>query len=138
MQSLLVDANIIIDLFTDNPRWGDWSQVALDQYSTTHKLCINAVVYAEISIAFARIEELEEAVAEVGFQLRPIPREALFLAGKAFLQYRRARGSRPSPLPDFFIGAHAAVEGMPVLTRDAARFKTYFPWLDVIHPGRST
>ncbi|NKB70507.1 MAG: PIN domain-containing protein [Candidatus Latescibacteria bacterium] len=135
MQPLLVDANIIIDLFTDDPRWGAWSQAALDQYSATHNLCINAVVYAEISIGFARIEELEQAIIEMGLPLRPIPREALFLAGKTFLQYRRAGGDRQSPLPDFFIGAHAAVETMPLLTRDAARFKTYFPALKVIHPA---
>ena len=111
------------------------SPSTLERCSATHVLCINPVVYSEISIGFARIEELEEAIAEAGFLLRPIPREALFLAGKAFLKYRRAGGRKHSPLPDFYIGAHAAVEGMELLTRDAPRFRTYFPTVELISPA---
>ena len=134
MKALLVDSNVILDLFTDDPIWGNWSESTLDRHSATHALCINPIVYSEISIGFARIEELEEAMGEAGFQLRPIPREALFLAGKAFLKYRRVEGRKNSPLPDFYIGAHAAVEGMELLTRDAARFQTYFPTVELISP----
>lgn len=134
MLGLLVDSNILLDVFTDDPVWGNWSESTLDRYSATHSLYINSVVYSEISIGFARIEELEEVLAEGGIAMRPIPKEALFLAGKVFLQYRRAKGNKRSPLPDFYIGAHAAVEGMALLTRDASRFQSYFPSVDVISP----
>ena len=134
MKGLLVDSNVILDVFSDDPAWGDWSESMLDQYSVTHVLYINPVVYSEVSIGFARIEELEEAIEKAGFQMRRIPREALFLAGKAFLKYRRAEGRKMSPLPDFYIGAHAAVEGMELLTRDRARFQTYFPTVEIISP----
>lgn len=106
----------------------------LARYSGTHSLYINSVIYSEISIGFARIEELEEVLAEGGIAMHPIPKEALFLAGKVFLQYRRAKGNKRSPLPDFYIGAHAAVAGMALLTRDVARFQSYFPSVDVISP----
>ena len=134
MKGLLVDSNVILDVFSDDPAWGDWSESMLDQHSVTHVLYINPVVYSEVSIGFARIEELEEAIEKAGFQMRRIPREALFLAGKAFLKYRRAEGRKTSPLPDFYIGAHAAVEGMELLTRDRARFQTYFPTVEIISP----
>ena len=136
MRDLLVDSNVILDVFTDDPVWGDWSESMLDTYSITHSIYINPIIYSEISIGFARIEELEEIVEDSDFQMRQIPREALFLAGKAFLQYRRAKGSKRSPLPDFYIGAHAAVEDMILLTRDVPRFQTYFPSIEVIHPER--
>ena len=136
MQGLLVDSNIILDLITDDPVWAEGSESALGQYYTTHALCINPIIYAEISIGFARIEEVEKIIEESGFTVLPIPREALFLAGKVFLQYRRAKGSKHSPLPDFYIGAHAAVESLPLLTRDTARYRTYFPSVELINPHR--
>ena len=136
MQDLLVDSNVILDVFTDDPLWGDWSESMLDRYSVSHSIYINPIIYSEISIGFARIEELEEIIGNSGFQMRRIPREALFLAGKVFLQYRRAKGFKRSPLPDFYIGAHAAVEGMALLSRDVPRFQTYFPSIEVICPER--
>ena len=137
MTGLLVDANVILDVFEDDPVWADWSEAMLQRYQVTHVLYINPVVYAEVSIGFERIEEAEAALNGSGFQMRQIPREALFLAGKAFLAYRKRRGSRTSPLPDFFIGAHAAVECLDLLTRDAPRFKTYFPTVKLISPDRT-
>ena len=134
MSALLVDSNILLDMFTDDLVWSEWSESMLARYSGTHSLYINSVIYSEISIGFARIEELEEVLAEGGIAMHPIPKEALFLAGKVFLQYRRAKGNKRSPLPDFYIGAHAAVAGMALLTRDVARFHSYFPSVDVISP----
>jgi predicted nucleic acid-binding protein len=134
MSALLVDSNILLDMFTDDLVWSEWSESMLARYSGTHSLYINSVIYSEISIGFARIEELEEVLAEGGIAMHPIPKEALFLAGKVFLQYRRAKGNKRSPLPDFYIGAHAAVAGMALLTRDVARFQSYFPSVDVISP----
>jgi len=134
VQDLLVDSNVILDIFTDDPVWADWSESTLDRYSVTHSIYINPIIYSEISIGFSRIEELEEIVEDSGLQVRQIPKEALFLAGKVFLSYRRAKGSKRSPLPDFYIGAHAAVEGMALLTRDVARFQTYFPSIEIVHP----
>ena len=134
MTGLLVDANVILDIFEDDPQWADWSEAMLHRCSATHVLCINPIIYAEVSIGFERIEELESAIVGCGFQMRPIPKEALFLAGKAFLAYKKRRGVKTSPLPDFFIGAHAAVEGLELLTRDLSRFKTYFPTVRRICP----
>ena len=134
MSALLVDSNILLDMFTDDLVWSEWSESMLARYSGTHSLYINSVIYSEISIGFARIEELEEVLAEGGIAMHPIQKEALFLAGKVFLQYRRAKGNKRSPLPDFYIGAHAAVAGMALLTRDVARFQSYFPSVDVISP----
>ncbi len=134
MPGFLVDSNILLDVFTEDPVWSNWSESMLDRCSETHSLYINPVVYSEISIGFVRIEELEAVLHESGIALRPVPKEALFLAGKVFLKYRRAKGDKRSPLPDFYIGAHAAVESMGLLTRDAARFRTYFPSLEIICP----
>lgn len=134
MQGLLVDSNVILDVLTDDPVWADWSESALDRYSVTHSIYINPIIYSEISIGFSRIEELEVIVEESGLQMRQVPKEALFLAGKVFLQYRRAKGNKRSTLPDFYIGAHAAVEGMALLTRDVSRFRTNFPSIEMIHP----
>jgi predicted nucleic acid-binding protein len=134
MSGVLVDSNIILDLVTDDPNWGDWSEEMLRYYAKTGPLFINDVVYAEISIGFRRIEELDEMLSHGSFAHLPMPREALFLAGKVFLGYRRSGGTRTSPLPDFFIGAHAAVSGYPLLTRDRARYRTYFPTLTLIAP----
>jgi len=134
-EEILVDANVVLDIFTDDPIWFDWSESILNRYSLTHILCINSIVYAEVSVGFEHIEELEEAINKSGFQLLPIPKEALFLAGKAFIKYRKEyKGTKLSPLPDFFIGVHAEVAGLKLMTRDTRRFKTYFPKVTLISP----
>ena len=130
----LVDANVLIDIATDDPAWGAWSQTALARAGRVGNLVINPIVYAEVSIAFDRIEALDDVLPEAVFRREDLPWEASFLAGKAFHAYRRRGGTRTLPLPDFFIGAHAAVRGYRLLTRDAARFGTYFPKLDLIAP----
>ena len=131
---LLVDTNVILDVVEDDPDWADWSQARLDAGALQSTLLINSVIYAELSIAYRRIEELEAMLGTGGFLMEPIPREALFLAGKVFQQYRDRGGTRTGVLPDFFIGAHAAVAGIPLLTRDPRRYRSYFPGLDIIHP----
>jgi len=135
---ILVDTNVLLDVVQDDPVWADWSQRQLDAASLKGSICINPVIYAELSIAFARIEELEAVVADGGIELEEIPREALFLAGKVFLRYRqRSRAAvKRSVLPDFFIGAHAAVCGVPILTRDVGRYRYYFPTVELISPRR--
>ena len=137
MSDALADSSVILDVLTDDPQWADWSQAALNRWGTSGKLYINAVIYAEVSVGFARIEELEAALTGCGLAMLPIPREALFLAGKAFVQYRRRSGARQSPLPDFFIGAHAAVAGLPLVTRDPARVRTCFPRVELVAPLQS-
>jgi predicted nucleic acid-binding protein len=131
---LLVDTNVLVDVLQDDPQWAGWSIGQLRAQAKIHDLVINPVVYAEMSLSFSTLEALDRAVATMKLMLREIPRPALFLAGKAYAQYRRRGGSRAQVLPDFFIGAHAAVEGWPLLTRDASRFRTYFPSLDVVAP----
>jgi predicted nucleic acid-binding protein len=131
---LLVDTNVILDVISNDPQWAAWSQAQLDAASLKSTLLINPVIYAELSIAYERIEELESLVERAGFRLDPVPREALFLAGRVFLQYRKRRGTKTGVLPDFFIGAHAAVAGIPLLTRDVGRYTTYFPSLKLITP----
>jgi predicted nucleic acid-binding protein len=131
---LLVDTNVILDVIQDDPKWAAWSQAQLDSAAIKDVLIINPVIYAELSLAFRRIEELEAMLDRAAFRVDPIPREALFLAGKAFLQYRRRGGSKTGVLPDFFIGAHAAIADMALLTRDTARYQTYFPTLELISP----
>ena len=131
---VLLDTNVILDVVQDDPVWGEWSQGQLDAWAARDELAINAVIYAELSIAYARIEELEDTVHSAGLRFLEIPREALFLAGKAFLAYRKHGGTRTGVLPDFFIGAHAAVMGLPLLTREAARYRTYFPRVALITP----
>ncbi len=133
---VLVDTNVLLDVLQDDPRWADWSQQQLESARLSDRLAINSVVYSELSIAFARIEELEAVIAEGSISVEAIPREALFLAGKVFLRYRRARGGRAGVLPDFFIGAHAAVMQWPLLTRDVRRYRRYFPTLKLIAPDR--
>jgi len=135
---ILVDTNVLLDVVLDDASWADWSQRQLDAASLRGAICINPVIYAELSMAFARIEELEAVVEEGGLEVQQIPREALFLAGKAFLHYRRrSRASvKRSVLPDFFIGAHAAVRGLPILTRDIGQYRTYFPTVELISPER--
>jgi len=133
---ILVDTNVLLDLVGNDPLWADWSQHQLEAASLQTTLCINAVIYAELSIAFRRIEELEGMLGQAELRLEPIPREALFLAGKTFVDYRKRRGTKTGVLPDFFIGAHAAVAGWPLLTRDAKRYAAYFPTLELITPPR--
>lgn len=132
---ILVDTNVLLDVVQDDPQWGDWSQAQLEAHSLTDSLVINAVIYSELSVAFERIEELEVVIAVAALSVEPIPREALFLAGKVFLNYRRRRGSRHSVLSDFYIGAHAAVRGYPILTRDTGRYRSYYPTVRLITPS---
>ena len=134
MKDVLVDSSVILDVFLDDPEWGDWSEGVLSKLSGMHSLCINPIIYTAISIGFERIEELEEVVAVCGLKMVPIPKEALFLAGKVYLRYRKGKGKKVAPLPDFFIGAHAAVEGLELVTRDVRRIKTYFPSVKIISP----
>ena len=134
MSDFLVDSNVILDIFLDDPNWVDWAEATLDQYSHTGLLFINPIVYTEVSIGFKRIEELESAIQRAGFQMLSIPKEALFLAGKVFLQYRRRKGTKSSPLPDFYIGAQAAVMNLDIITRDVGRYRTYFPTVRLITP----
>ena len=134
MRGILVDSNIILDVFLDDPNWAEWSESKLAKLSLTTKLFINSVVYSEVSIGFQRIEELEFALNQSGFQMLEIPKEALFLAGKAYLTYRKNKGRKRSPLPDFYIGAQAAILKMDLLTRDPSRYRTYFPTVQLITP----
>jgi len=131
---LLVDTNVLVDVLEDEPQWADWSLAQLRAQAQLHVLAINPVIYAELSLAFTSAEALDDAVTGLQLKLLELPRPALFLAGKAFAQYRRRGGKRPNVLADFFIGAHAAVLGCPVLTRDAARYKSYFPSVKLITP----
>jgi predicted nucleic acid-binding protein len=131
---VLVDSNVILDVFTQDPRWFDRSAAVLARMAGDHELIVNPIVYAEVAVGFERIEELDAALPGESFRREPLPWEAAFLAGKCFVRYRRAGGSRRAPLPDFYIGAHAAVRGIPLLTRDAARYRTYFPRLELILP----
>jgi len=133
---ILVDTNVLLDVVQDDPTWAEWSQRQLDVASLGGLLYVNPVIYAELSMAFARIEELEAVVADGELELEEIPREALFLAGKVFLRYRqRSRaGTKRNVLPDFFIGAHAAVRGWSILTRDVNRYRSYFPTVPLISP----
>lgn len=134
MLDVLVDSNVILDIVEDDPEWYEWSFKILSQYSETHQLIINPIIYAEVSIGFKQIEELEEVLVLGGFKMAPIPKEALFLAGKAFFNYRRKQGVKTTPLPDFFIGAHASVLDITLLTRDKKRIKHYFPSVDLVSP----
>lgn len=134
MPGVLVDSNVILDLVLDDPRWADWSSRTLNSYAQGADLCINPVIYSEVSIGFQSIEELEEVILMGGFRILEIPKEALFLAGKIFLRYRKNKGTKRSPLPDFYIGAHAAVFKMDLMTRDTSKYRTYFPTLNIIHP----
>ena len=132
---VMVDSNVLIDVLSRDPVWSAWSIQALEDAANRATLLINPIIYAEVSIAFARIEDLDAALSSTDFLREPLPFAAGFLAGKAFLRYRKLGGLRTSPLPDFLIGAHAAVAGHTLLTRDAARYRTYFPRLVVIAPG---
>jgi predicted nucleic acid-binding protein len=134
LSAVLVDSNVLLDIVTDDPTWGMWSSSTLEQVADRAILVINALIYAELSIGFDSIETLEESLPLAIFRREHLPYEAAFLAGKAFLRYRAAGGTRRSPLPDFYIGAHAAVQRYGLLTRDARRYRSYFPTLELIAP----
>lgn len=131
---MLVDSNVILDVLCDDPTWAQWSRDQLRARSLVHPLAINGVVYAEVSVAFNSMANLDKAMDALGLRVLEIPRPALFLAGKAFVQYRRRGGVKQSILADFMVGAHAAVAGVPVLTRDGQRYRSYFPTVEVISP----
>jgi hypothetical protein len=134
MKATLVDSNVLLDIATNDPIWMIWSSDALEAAANESELVINALIYAEVSIRYQKVEELEEVVPATTFRRDPLPYEAAFLAGKAFLQYRRRGGSRTSPLPDFYIGAHAAVANLRLLTRDPRRYQAYFPTVELVAP----
>ncbi len=131
----LVDANILLDVLTEDTRWLTWSMAALEAAAEAGPLMINPVVYGEVSPRFSRIEDLDDALPPEDYRRMPIPWEAAFLAGKAYVRYRRSGGQRRSTLPDFFIGAHAAVDELQLLTRDGSRYRTYFPTVTLIAPS---
>jgi predicted nucleic acid-binding protein len=135
MEAVLVDSNVLLDIATEDPAWGEWSARVLERIADEAMLVIDPLVYAEVSMGFDTIEEVEAALPQDLYRREGLPYEAAFLAGKCFLRYRRAGGLKRSPLPDFYIGAHAAVAGYRLLTRDATRYATYFPDLPLITPA---
>jgi predicted nucleic acid-binding protein len=134
MTAVLVDSNVLLDLMTEDSRWFAWSARAISDAADNVRLVINPIIYAEVSIRYSRIEDLEAALPRAMLDREAVPYEAAFLAGKSFLAYRRRGGRKTSPLCDFFIGAHAAVAGYRLLTRDAVRYRTYFPRVSLIAP----
>ena len=136
MKGLLVDSNVILDIFLDDPNWADWSESILANYSVYATLYINSIVYTEVSVGFENIEDLESALHKGGFQMLEIPKEALFLAGKAYVNYIDGRGIKRSPLPDFYIGAQAAVFDLDLITRDVTKYRKYFPTIRLICPEK--
>ncbi len=137
IHGVLIDSSVLLDIVTEDPQWFAWSSEALATWAERVPLYINVVIYTEVSMGFARIEEVEAALPLEGFRRAPVPWEAGFLAGKAFLVYRQRGGTRTRPLPDFFIGAHAAVAAWALLTRDPQRIRTYFPQVHLITPPSS-
>jgi predicted nucleic acid-binding protein len=131
----MVDSNVLLDVVTGDPTWAAWSSQSLERAADEAILLINALVYAEVSVGFDSIEALEQALPPDLYRREQLPYEAAFLAAKAFVRYREAGGARRSPLPDFYIGAHAAIAGYRLLTRDATRYRTYFPTLELITPA---
>jgi hypothetical protein len=131
---VLVDSNVLLDVVTEEPRWYGWSAERLAELADTADLVINPLIYSEVSVGFDTLEALDEALSTRWFRREPLPWAAGFLAGKCFQQYRRAGGTRRSPLPDFYIGAHAAIMEMRLLTRDARRYRSYLPRLEIISP----
>jgi predicted nucleic acid-binding protein len=129
---ILVDTNVLVDVIEDDPSWADWSQRQLEAAAALDAL---AIIYAELSVGYRRADDLDAMIAAAEITLMPIPRPALFLAGKAFLRYRHAGGTKTGVLPDFFIGAHAVIEDAPLITRDAGRYRSYFPGITLITPG---
>jgi len=134
MSGTFVDTNVLLDIATNDPAWADWSLAQLDVAAVRGPLLINDIVYAELSVRYARIEDVDAFIDIAGLVLEPMPRAALFLAGKAFQSYRTGGGARTGVLPDLFIGAHASIEALPLLTRDVQRYRKYFPRLTLIAP----
>ena len=134
MTATLVDSNVLLDVLTQDDEWLGWSAAALARAANDAALVINPIVYAEVAARFERIEDLEAALPQAYYERRPLPWEAAFLAGRCFVKYRRRGGARRSPMPDFYIGAHAAIEGLTLLTRDPRRYRTYFPALRLLAP----
>ena len=131
---LLVDTNVLVDVLQDDPQWADWSIQQLRGQSQLHELTVNPVIYAELSLMYESLEALDQTLSSMGIGFRETPRAALFLAGKAFARYRREGGAKHNVLPDFFIGAHAAVAGCCILTRDVRRYRSYFPTVELLTP----
>lgn len=131
---LIVDTNVLVDVLEDDPAWADWSVKQLRSQSQVHELIINPVIYSELSLTFDSVQALDEAIEGMGISVHEVPRPALFLAGKAFVKYRRGGGGKGNVLADFFIGAHAAVLGCAIVTRDARRYKNYFPTVSLVTP----
>jgi predicted nucleic acid-binding protein len=131
---ILVDSNVLLDVITNDPNWGKASSEALAKFGDAEGLAINPIIYAEVSVGFSTIELLERAIPVEQFVRLPLPWESGFLAGKCFLAHKRRGGIRASPLPDFYIGAHAAISGLKLLTRDVPRYRTYFPRLLILEP----
>ena len=131
----LVDSCVLLDVITGDQRWADWSAGQIATAMDTGRVVINPLIYAEISVGYQAIEELDELLPATDYEREPLPYHAGFAAGKAFLRYRRGGGDKRSPLPDFYIGAHAAVAGYQLLTRDVARYRRYFPTIGIISPG---
>ena len=134
---MLVDTNVLVDVLQDDPAWADWSLHQLRAQSQVHDLVINPVIYAELSLAFESVEALDDTVERMELGLQELPRPALFLAGRAFLKYRREGGTKSNVLADFFIGAHAAVLRCGILTRDGRRYRNYFPGVALVEPEGS-
>ncbi len=135
MPVTLVDSNVLLDVLTEDPAWVGWSTEALATAAESGPLAINPIIYTEVSVRFSRVEDLDEALPPIDFRRLALPWDAGFLAGKAFSSYRRNGGTRSSTMPDFYIGAHAAVAGLTLLTRDVVRYRTYFPLLDLVTPS---
>jgi predicted nucleic acid-binding protein len=131
---MLVDTNILVDVLENDPDWADWSVAQLQAQSKVHRLVINPIIYSELSLTFSSAEELDEVLDGMKLPVLEMPKPALFLAGKAFVQYRRSGGAKNNVLGDFFIGAHAAVSDLPLLTRDTRRYKNYFPSVKLVTP----
>ena len=131
---MLVDTNVLVDVLENDPDWADWSIAQLRAQSRVYQLAINPIIYSELSLTFSTVEALEQVLDKMELRMLEIPRPALFLAGKAFVQYRRSRGIKSNVLGDFFIGAHAQADGYKLLTRDAGRYRSYFPDIDLISP----
>lgn len=134
MTAVLVDSNILLDIATNDPVWSSWSADQLRRIGQGGRMVINPIIYAELSVSHSRIEQLDALLPQDVFHREDLPWQAAFLAGKAYLGYRRKGGERRSPLPDFYIGAHAAIRGYRLLTRDRGRYATYFPTVDLISP----
>ena len=131
---MLVDTNVLVDALENDPDWADWSVAQLQAQSSVHRLAINPIIYSELSLTFSTVEALDDVLDGMQLQMIEIPKAALFLAGKAFVKYRRSSGTKINVPGDFFIGAHAAVAGLPVLTRDPRRYRTYFPSVKLVTP----